>query len=261
MSDLLKRYDLFGWDYPLHSHLTECEVSWYLKFARETGGPVLDMPCGTARLLSRLAQVGFDVTGIDLSDTMLRLAGENIARLSPEARARARLVKADMSDFRLNRKFGLIYVADNSFRELTTREGELACLRCVRKHLKKHGIFLMAERRFDPAIYPQGRREFGWSQPYRNPATGESVRRRGAIDLSPDGRWICGKFIYEVTRPDGATHVEECPIEGPILHTEDYLALLAEAGLAASAYADYTDSPADGSEKMTCFVCKKRGQT
>jgi len=255
MSDQLKRYDLFGWDYPLYGPLAECEVAWYLRFARETGGPVLDMPCGTGRLLCRLAEAGFDVTGLDLSDTMLNIARENVERLSPETRERAHLLKADMSDFRLDRKFGLIYIADNSFRELTTRDGQLACLRSVRKHIEKHGRFLMAERRFDPALYPQGRREFGWSKPCRNPMTGESVRRRGAIDLSPDGRWICGKFIYEVTRPDGARHVEECPIDGPILHREDYLSLFRDAGLAAAAFADYTESPADGTEKMTCFVC------
>jgi SAM-dependent methyltransferase len=258
MSEQLKRYSLFGWDYPFHAPLTGPEAAWYLKFARTTGGPVLDMPCGTGRLLCRLAQAGFDVTGIDLSDTMLDIARRNVAALPQEVRSRAHLVKTDMSDFRLDRKFALIYIADNSFRELTTRDGQIACLCCARKHLKKHGIFLMTERRFNPAIYPRGRREFGWSGPYQNPATGESVRRRGEIELSPDGRWICGKFIYEVTRPDGTTHLEECPLEGPILHMDDYLALFRDAGLAAAAYADYTESPADGTEKMTCFVCRSR---
>lgn len=45
-------------------------------------------------------------------------------------------------------------------------------------------------------------------------------------------------------------------MEAPVLHREDYLALFAEAGLTAEAFADYNELPADGTEVMTCFVCK-----
>ena len=55
MTDQLKRYELFGWDYPIQAPLSDEEVAWYLKFARETGGPVLELACGTGRLLCRLA--------------------------------------------------------------------------------------------------------------------------------------------------------------------------------------------------------------
>jgi len=256
MSADLKRYEMFGWDYPHHAPLTDVEVAWYLKHARQTGGPILDMPCGTGRLLCRLAEAGFDLTGLDLCDTMVDVARQNAAKLTAEAQARVTLVRGDMSRFDLGRTFALIYIADNSFRELTTRRSELACLRCARRHLKPGGKLLMTERRFDPALYPNSRREFGWSEPLTNPATGDVVRRRGDIRLTRGGRWIAGKFIYEITRPDGGKVIEECPIEGPILRMENYLALFNEAGFAAAAFADYTDRPSDGTEKLTCFVCR-----
>ncbi len=256
MSDIGKRYRLFGWDYPYHAPLTEEEVGWYLKFARETGGPVLDMPCGTGRLLCRVAEAGFDVTGIDLSDTMLKIARKNVAELPAEARARAGLIKADMSDFHLDREFGLITIADNSFRELTKRESQLDCLQLAREHLRPDGILLVTERRFDRHLYHNGKRTFGWSPPLTNPDTGETVRRRGEFELVDDGRRMRGAFFYEVIQPDGTTHIEECPIEGPIYRTDDYLALFTEAGLTANAFADYTDIPANGTEKLTCFVCE-----
>jgi len=256
MSDLRKRYDRFGWDYPHHAPLTEEEVAWYVKYARETGGPVLDVPCGTGRLLCRIAEAGFEVAGIDLSDTMLDIARKNVAELPPEARARTHLLKADMSDFRLDREFGLVIIADNSFRELTDRESQLRCLRLVREHLRPDGVFLMTERRFDRHLYRDGKRTFGWSPPLTNPDTGETVRRRGDFELADDGRRMRGAFTYEVTRPDGSVHIEECPIEGPIYRMDDYLGLFAEARLTAKAYADYTDRPADGTEKLTCFVCE-----
>lgn len=258
MSDPLKRYELFGWDYARYSPLGEAEVAWYLKHARETGGAILGLACGTARLLCRLAEAGFDVTGIDLSEMMLAIARSNVAVLAPEPRGRVTLVRGDMSAFEIGAKFAQVHVADNSFRELETREQMLACLRCVRAHLAPGGRLLMAERRFDPSIYPNGRREFGWSAPMTHPATGETVRRRGKILLAPDGRSIHGEFIYEVTRPDGAARTERCPINSLILRTDDYLALFAAAGLAAEAFADCTDRRADGSERITCFVSGAR---
>ena len=64
-----------------------------------------------------------------------------------------------------------------------------------------------------------------------------------------------GEFVYEVTGADGTETVERCPIDGPLLRTEEYLGLFQEAGFRATAYADYTERPADGTEGMTCFVC------
>ena len=136
----LKRYELFGWDYEWHSPLTDEEVSWHAMWARRTGGPLLGLACGSVRLLCRLAQAGFDVVGLDLSDTMLGLARKNLAESPPSVRKRVRLVKANMTNFDLACRFGLIFIADNSFRELRTRKELLACLRCLRRHLEPNGI-------------------------------------------------------------------------------------------------------------------------
>lgn len=260
MNDQIKRYELFGWDYPIQAPLSDEEVAWYLRFARETGGPVLDIPCGTGRLLCRLAEAGFEITGIDLSGEMLAIARRNVAELSPEAQSRVRLIRRDMANFSLSKDFGLIYIADNSFRELTDRASQLACLRRVREHLREDGVFLMTERRFDPTLYPNGRREFDYGEPFTNPETGDSVRRRLEADLSPDGKRISGALTYEVTHPDGSATIERCPNEAPILMMDDYLALFAEADLTATAYADYTQAPADGTERLTCFVCRRAGE-
>jgi len=172
MDDPLKRYSLFGWDYPTQSPISDDEVAWYAKFARQTGGPVLDVPCGTGRLACRLAEAGYDVTGIDLSDAMLDIARKNVAALPGEVQSRVRLVKTDMSAFKLEEEFGLIIIADNSFRELTDRDAQLACLRRVREHLRPGGIFLMTERRFNSELYPNGHRVFDYGDAIINPDTG-----------------------------------------------------------------------------------------
>ena len=191
---------------------------------------------------------------------MFTIARRNVAELLPEAQSRIRLVRGDMANFSLSKDLGLIYIADNSFRELTDRKSQLACLRRVREHLREDGVFLMTERRFDPTLYPNGRREFDYGEAIVNPETGDSVRRRLEVDLSSHGKRISGAFTYEVTHPDGSVTIERCPNNAPILMMDDYLALFADAGLTATAYADYTEVPADGTEKLTCFVCRRAGE-
>jgi SAM-dependent methyltransferase len=255
----LKRYELFGWDYESVNTLTDEEVSWYEMWARRTSGPVLGLACGTGRLLCRLAEAGIDVTGVDLSDTMLSLARKNMAKLPPTARKRIRLIRADMANFDLGEQFGLVFIADNSFREQKTRRGLLSCVNCVRCHLKPGGKMLITERRFDPSLYPKGQRSFGWSQPQPHPETGELVSRRGEIRLSRNRKRISGKFIYKTTHPDGSETIEECPWSAPMLNKQEYLDLFARAGFDAQTFVGYKETPDDGKNRILCFVCEHKG--
>ena len=253
----LKRYDLFGWDYPLHCPLSRQEVAWHLGWARRTGGPLLTLACGTGRLVCRLVAAGFDVTGIDLSDTMLHLARSNVARLPAAARRRVRLIKADMTEFGLRRAFGMIFIADNSFREVRTRARMRSCLRCIQRHLTPTGRVLITERRFDPSLYRGGRRSFGWSQTFRHPKTGQRVCRRGEIRLSKDRRRVRTRFIYKTVDPSGIERIEVCPWSGPVLTKRQYLQLFQRAGFAVETHCGYREGPDDGKNPVLCFVCRR----
>ena len=43
-------------------------------YAQRTGSPLLELGCGTGRLLIPLAQAGYRVTGVEISPEMLRIA-------------------------------------------------------------------------------------------------------------------------------------------------------------------------------------------
>ncbi len=259
----LKRYDLFGWDYEYNNPLTDKEIVWYLKFAQELEGPILELACGTARLLTSFARAGFDVEGIDLSKGMVEIARKKISQLPFEIRARIRIHNLDMSDFHLDRKFSLIVIADNSFGELKTREKQLLCLRSVYHHLRPSGKLLLTVRRFDPKEFVRGRRDSPWSKPIRHPITGHQVRRKIQMQLTENGKRIRGKMFYSInpsdktTYRDGSEKVEECPFETPVMFKEDYLSLFSEAGFSASVFVGYEEKEDDGKNPILCFVCDK----
>ncbi len=253
----LSRYELFGWDYAEINPLEEREAAWYLSWARRVGGPVLVLACGGGRLAARLAEDGHEVTGIDLSETMLGIARANVAKLPAPARRRVRLIRGDMASFELPERFGLVMIPDNSFRELSTRRQLLQCLRTVRRHLRADGRLLIVERRFRAEMYPGGERRFDWSPPKRDPRTGEQVRRLGRIRLHTDHRRLSGVFEYEVSGADGARRIVRCPWSAPVLGLEEYLALFRRAGFATEVFADYGSAPNGCDGNLWCFACSR----
>lgn len=118
----------------------EAEVAWYLDVARTSGGPVLDLACGTGRLALLLAQEGFEVTGIDRSAGMLNLFREKLEAQPREIQSRVRIDNQPMSDFTLDRRYATIICCDAFYHNLTVRD-EMDCLSCVADHLAPGGRF------------------------------------------------------------------------------------------------------------------------
>lgn len=129
---LARLYDAFPFD---------ADIDFYLDLARACSGPVLEVACGTGRVLVPLAKAGFEVTGLDGSPHMLAVAREKLATVGPEVEARTTLVEGDMRSFALDRRFGLAILPVKSFAYLTTREEQQAALRSIARHLQPGGRF------------------------------------------------------------------------------------------------------------------------
>lgn len=115
----------------------DADLTLYLELARRTGGPILELGCGTGRVTAALARAGYEVVGLDNSPAMLARAE---ARLDPDLKGRVRLVRADMAGFDLGRQFALAIVPLGTFGHLTTPEAQLRCLGAVRRHLRPGGL-------------------------------------------------------------------------------------------------------------------------
>lgn len=132
-------YDLDRW--PLE--LLKKEIPFCNKYPAGPTSSVLDLACGTGRISIAFAEHGFDVVGLDLSDAMLAQFQKKKTRLPPEVRDRLVIVKGDMADFNLGRKFPLIVLLWRSFQCLLTEREQRGCLRCVYEHLAENGVFIM----------------------------------------------------------------------------------------------------------------------
>jgi SAM-dependent methyltransferase len=111
-------------------------IDFYVGLAREAKGPVLDIACGTGRILLPCAQAGADIDGLDLYEGMLAPLRKKAAALALSPN----LYRADMSDFQLPRHYALIMITFNAFGHNLTQEAQIRCLELCRQHLLPGGV-------------------------------------------------------------------------------------------------------------------------
>lgn len=115
-------------------------VSFYRALARESGGPVLEIACGTGRVAIPIARDGMPVTGLDVVPGMIERARSKAAGLP------ARWIVGDARSFELGERFRLIFLTGNAFQAFVTNADQEALLRRVRAHLDDRGIFAFETR-------------------------------------------------------------------------------------------------------------------
>lgn len=117
------------------------EVPAYINFIKKYKEPILEIGCGTGRLLVPLVQEGYQITGIDLSEDMLAICREKLEER--ELEEKANLVQADMRHFQLNSKFNIIFTACNTIFHLETADDLEKFFKRVKDHLTEEGIFII----------------------------------------------------------------------------------------------------------------------
>jgi len=126
------------------------DVGFLVDLASESGGPVLELACGTGRVLWPIAEAGIEAVGLDLHEGMLDAAEAKRPGYPKEVGERVRLVQGDMTGFNLNQRFKFIYITFRSFQALMTPQAQRECLRCVWRHLEPGGRLMI--NLFDPRL-------------------------------------------------------------------------------------------------------------
>jgi SAM-dependent methyltransferase len=156
------------------------DLTYYVELAQQTGGPVLELGCGTGRITLAIARAGIKVVGLDLSSAMLAKAKRKAEEM--ELAGMVEWIEGDMSRFQLGRCFPLIIIPYRSFLHLLTVRDHVETLKRVRVHLADEGLF--AFNIFVPkikALYEtDGRYTFRGTFPV--PGTGETVELHDFIE-------------------------------------------------------------------------------
>ena len=220
---------------------------WQAVAPAASDGPLLELGCGTGRVLLPLARAGHQVVGIDFAESMLARCRTKLKAEPKEVRDRVALLEADMTSFDLGRRFAQIYCAFGSFHHLRTVEQQLACLERCSSHLLPQGTLVLDLINPDPA--PK-------SVPGNEPKTGDMAA--GIVDWTGGRRvrsWAtvlgCNRSLqcndcevtYEIIEAGGSTRrlTETFPMR--FLFRYELEHLLARSGFRIVAlYGDYDRS-------------------
>jgi len=126
------------WYDVLWAGLNRLDLPFYLSVADEYGGPLLELGCGTGRVLLPCLKPAGEVVGVDSSPSMLVEARARIAAEGLDGAA-VRLVEADLREVRLDRRFPLVIMAGQPLFHMRTDEDWMAALDTVREHLAPGG--------------------------------------------------------------------------------------------------------------------------
>ncbi|MCA9793304.1 MAG: class I SAM-dependent methyltransferase [Candidatus Eremiobacteraeota bacterium] len=210
-----RRRQKAGVDYANYSDFYDAEhadyhddVRFFVDEAKRAGGPILELGCGTGRVLFEVAAAGATVWGLDNCPLMLEQANKKLAELPAETQARITLLEGSMASFELNQKFALIYLPFREFMHLMTVRSQLEALACIKRHLRPGGrlilnhydIDLTSLRKgpdLDPVVYRQKHGDFLEAE------TGRSVLLSATSTFDPVPQCLYEERIYETLDEQG----------------------------------------------------------
>jgi SAM-dependent methyltransferase len=209
-------YDLFA---------DNSDIPLYIKYAKITGSPILDIAGGTGRVAFALAREGFEVTVLDSSPSMLDTARRKLHQALNDFSKRITLIEGNMASFETRQKYALIIIP-NSFGHALTPDAQLATLNCIRSHLRDEGLFILdlfiGEQQYEHATFEDP------PVPIDNDRT---VERYGEINSDIRRRLMRVDLRYIVKNTDGST-IETIEVASGValVFSDDIDSLLQQSG-------------------------------
>jgi len=236
------------------------DLPFYLNLAEQFPGPVLEIACGTGRVLLPIARKGIEICGVDNSLPMLDVLNQNLAREAQEVRQRVRVQEGDMRTFRLQQKFPLVMIPFRPMQHMFTVEDQVAALETAAAHLTDTGTLA-----FD-VFYPKF--EMIWAKVGEEVAEMEWIPnsdptkivrrffRKDSIDKI--NQIFSFTFIFR-TFQAGELVLEETEASKLCYYTYPHLrALFLQSGLEPVAeYGSFAKTPLDDTAEQMIFLLRK----
>ena len=136
----MRDFDAFARYYDLDYGDFLDDLPMYLGFAERTGSPILELACGTGRLLVPIAEAGHSIVGIDSAKAMLAAVE---SKLSGQIKRRVKVFEANMVNFDLGRKFQSVIIPAGGLMLAPSLDEQAEVLRRAHEHLAEDGLLVV----------------------------------------------------------------------------------------------------------------------
>ncbi len=165
------------YDSAYHERLSD--VDFYLKTAKKYGKDgVLEIGCGTGRVLIEIAKKGIPIDGLDPNKRRIDICKKKVSSLVADVRQNISLSVCTIQDYKTDKKYSLITMPFRVFQHILTPEEQERVLNVTKKLLTKDGVLVIDI--FNPNIKmlasERYKKEFGASH-YTTPDGLKFVRK------------------------------------------------------------------------------------
>src|SRR5215468_29798 len=234
---------------------------FYVELAKRVGGPVLELACGTGRILLPIAREGIAIHGVDLSGAMLNVLRNNLKREPKDVRELVSVVEGDMRNFRSNRQYPLVIIPFRPLQHMYTVEDQLAALNTAAFHLEEDGVlaFDVFFPRFTSIESGIGEESLELEWPMKSEA-GTIVRRyvkKESVDKINQN--FTATFIFRTYKAGKLVKEETEPLKMSFYTYPHLRALFLLAGLEiVEEYGSFARTPLDNDARQMIFVLKRK---
>lgn len=228
------------------------DIPFWYALARESRDPILEMGCGTGRLVHALAYRGFRVVGLDHDAAMIEHAQ---AHLDPSLQEQVHWIKGELASFSWDGRIRLAIGALNTFAYLHD-EDFCSAIKSVHAVLDDHGLIALDLPPFD-ADPRSPEEEDTTLDRFHDSALGSVIELRARV-RTQDNIKVEVTWIYDESFPDGRVHRHEWE-QTYFQRTEEHIRkLIQSCGLKIlSIYGDYDHSHFQTSSNRMIVVIEK----
>lgn len=238
--------------------ITKDDIPFFLEYAKKINGDILELACGTGRVLLPLAKAGFNVWGLDITKEMLEQFKMKLSRETEDVQNRVTLIEQDMTSFKLDKKFSMITIPYRTFQLLINDTDQINCLKNVHSHLSDNGTFILTVFRpgqltEDWTKYPE---QEDWSR--KDEETGITYKATNAkTGIDVNKQIIYPDLNYYITEKSG--EVKKLTQRVALKYYQEYQIknLLQETGFEVVEEFGYYDKRPLGEGTEYILVCKK----
>lgn len=264
------------------------DLDFWVQLARDSGGPVLELGCGSGRVTQQIARAGIKIVGLDNSEEMLELARAKLSR-KPDLVSRTTLINGDMTGFEIpnlksqNPKipianaqppnhpttqppnnptaFSLVIVPFNTFMHLTAQADQLSLLTCARKHLNPGGQLVLDLTNPAPAYADPPTESLTLERTFQADSDGyggrapHTIQQFSTLRLDRLDQIAHIIYYYDALAENGLVKRTLIPITLRYTFPAEMSLLLAQTGFKlVHLYGDYAENPLDDDRERMIVI-------
>lgn len=238
------------------------DIPFYVDLAKQSGGPVLEIACGTGRILLRIAREGIEIHGVDNSESMLGVLRSQLAQEPHEVREHVTVREGDMRNFRLERKFPLVLIPFRPLQHMYTVQDQMDALATAAFHLDEGGkiafdVFFPNFEAFAGGIGKEVL-DLEWTEDEAKRKVVRRCFRKKSYDKIQ--QTFEGEFVFRTHEGDKVVLEETDPLKMCFFTYQQLRALFLLTGLeVVEEYGSFSRAPLDNEAQQMIFVVRKSG--